>query len=262
VTGVVRPCDIAGRGPGIVLVHAGIADARMWDPQWELLARDHRVLRLDLGGFGRATLEPGPLCHAADVLATMDRADMPTATIVGASMGGAVSIDLAVAHPERVDALVLVGSALAGRTWSDDLRAAWDAEWEALEAGDLDGATTQAVRFWVDGPNRPEGSAPADVRALVTQMQRTAYELQLPLDGLVDETELAPDAHQRLAELTMPALVVDGAEDVADFRAIARDLVAALPDARAATIADAAHLPSLERPEEFDDVLLAFLLET
>ena len=260
MTGVVRPCDIAGRGPGVVLIHAGIADSRMWDPQWDLLARDHRVLRLDLGGFGRATLQPGPLCHAADVLATMDRADMPAATIVGASMGGAVAIDLAVAHPERVDALVLVGSALGGRTWSDDLRAAWDAEWEALEAGDVDGATARSVRLWVDGPSRPEGSAPADVRALVTQMQRAAYELQLPLDGQVDEAELAPDAHLRLHELTMPALVVDGEHDVPDFRAIARDLAQTLPDARAATIADAAHLPSLEQPEAFDELLLGFLL--
>ena len=91
-------------------------------------------------------------------------------------------------------------------------------------------------------------------------MQRTAYELQLPLDGQVDEAELAPDAHLRLHELTMPALVVDGAEDVPDFRAIARHLAETLPDARAATIADAAHLPSLERPEAFEDVLLEFLL--
>lgn len=260
MTGVVRPCDIAGRGPGVVLIHAGIADARMWDPQWGLLAREFRVLRLDLGGFGRASLQPGSLCHAADVLATMDRADMPAATIVGASMGGAVAIDLAVAHPERVSALVLVASAIADHPWSEDLRAAWAAEERALVAGDVDGATAQAVRFWVDGPRRPEGAAPADVRALVAQMQRTAYERQLPLDGLIDETELAPDAHLRLHELTMPALVIDGAEDVADFGAIARHLAEALPDARAATIADAAHLPSLERPEAFEDLLLEFLL--
>ena len=58
----------------------------------------------------------------------------------------------------------------------------------------------------------------------------------------------------------MPALVVDGAEDVPDFRAIARHLAEALPDARAATIPDAAHLPSLERPEAFEDLLLSFLL--
>lgn len=259
--GVVRPHDVAGSGPAVVLIHAGIADARMWDPQWPALTRDHRVLRLDLGGFGRAELQPGELCHAADVLATMDRAEMPQATLVGASMGGAVALEVALAHPNRVRALVLVASALDGEAWSDELTSAWAAEEEALDAGDLDAAVAQAVRLWVDGPGRPEGSAPADVRALVTQMQRRAYELQLPLDGLVDERPLVRGVGDRLAELTMPALVVAGEEDVPDFREIARRLARELPNARAAFIAGAAHVPSLERPEAFEDLLLPFLLE-
>lgn len=264
--GVPRPCDVAGRGAEVVLIHAGIADRRMWDPQWDVLARDHRVLRLDLGGYGSASLEPLPdppeLCHAADVLATMDRAEMPAATIVGASMGGAVAIDLALAHPERVRALVLVASAVpGGHPWSDELRGHWEAEEVALEAADIDAAVALTVRFWVDGPGRPEGTAPADVRALVTQMQRTAYELQLPLEDVIDERELSTDAGERLGELAMPALVIDGDADVADFRAIAQRLARELPHARGATVSDAAHLPSLEQPAAFEELLLPFLLE-
>jgi 3-oxoadipate enol-lactonase len=265
VPGVPRPCDVAGRGPEVVLVHAGIADRRMWDPQWDVLTRDHRVLRLDLGGYGDAALQPLPdppeLCHAADVLATMDRAEMQAATIVGASMGGAVAIDLALAHPERVRALVLVASAIPDHPWSDELRANWEAEGLALDAGDIDAAIAIAVRFWVDGPGRAEGSAPADVRALVTQMQLRAYELQMPVDDLIEERELSANAGARLGELAVPALVIDGEADVSDFGLIAQRLARELPDARAATIKDAAHLPSLEQPEAFEKLLMPFLLE-
>ena len=133
----------------------------MWDPQWATLTAEHRVLRLDLGGYGRSPLTAGPLCHAADVLAAMDRHGIERATLVGASMGGAVAIDLAVAHPERVSAMVLVDSALGGHDWSAELEAAWDEEWQVIERGDLDAAVECTLRTWVDGPSRPAGSAPA-----------------------------------------------------------------------------------------------------
>jgi len=259
VAGAHRWSQIAGRGPAVVLLHAGIADARMWDPQFDALARDHRVLRIDLAGYGRSPLEPGPLCHAEDVALAMDRHDMPSATLVGASFGGAVALDLALGRPERVDALVLAAAPLGDTDWSPELRAAWGREEEALEAGDLDTAVEDVVRFWVDGPGRPAGSAPADVRGLVAQMQRRAFELQLPLDGQVDETELVADPGARLGELDRPVLVIDGEHDVPDFRAVARRLAAELPDARALTIAGAAHLPSLEQPEAFEEALGAFL---
>ena len=259
--GAHRWTQVAGRGPAVVLLHAGIADSRMWDPQFEPLARDHRVLRIDLGGFGRSPLEPGPLCHAEDVALAMDRHDMPSATLVGASFGGAVALDLALGRPERVDALVLVDAPLDGTDWSAELRAAWEREEQALEAGDLDAAVAEIVRLWVDGPGRAPGSAPADVRALVAQMQRRAFELQLPFDGQVDETELVSDPAARLGELDRPVLVIDAEHDVADFRAVARRLAAELPRAQALTIAGAAHLPSLEQPEAFEEALGAFLAE-
>jgi 3-oxoadipate enol-lactonase len=261
MAGAHRWSEVAGNGPCVVLLHAGIADARMWDPQFHALARDHRVLRMDLAGYGRSPLEPGALCHADDVTLAMDRWDMPSATLVGASLGGAVALDLALGRPERVDALVLAAAPLAGTDWSPELRAAWDHEEQALEAGDLDAAVEGIVRFWVDGPGRPAGSAPADVRALVAQMQRRAFELQLPLDGQTDETELVEDPAARLGELDRPVLVIDGEHDVADFRAIARRLVAELSRAEAVTIAGAAHLPSLEQPEAFEDALGAFLAQ-
>ena len=99
------------------------------------------------------------------------------------------------------------------------------------------------------------------MRALVAQMQRRAFELQLPVDDEVEHRELVEDVPARLGELRMPALVLDGEHDNADFRAIAQRLRASCPGARGETIAGAAHLPSMEQPEAVDALLLPFLLE-
>ena len=244
-----------------MLLHAGICDSRMWEPQWDALCRDHRVLRLDLAGFGRSPLAPGRVCHAEDVLAAMDAHGIDSAVLIGASFGGAVALDLAVARPDRIDALVLLAPALGGREWSDELQVAWEAEESDIEAGDLDAAARGVVRFWVDGPGRPAGTAPQAVRELVAEMQQRAYELQLPVADHVEDAELAPDAHERLGELALPVLIVIGDADVADFQAIARDIAAQIPGAGLETIAGAAHLPSMERPEQVTELVRAFLGE-
>jgi 3-oxoadipate enol-lactonase len=253
--------EVAGRGPAVVLIHAGICDSRMWDPQWGVLTREHRAMRLDLRGYGRSPLEPGPLCHGQDVLDAMDRHDFPQAALVAASMGGAVALDIALAAPERVGALALLDPALDGFTFSPGLLARWEEEETAIERGDLDRAVELNVRLWVDGPERPPGSAPADVRALVTQMQRHAFELQLAAGDGVEDRMLSTGMAQRLAEITAPALVLCGEHDVPDFREIAELLARSLPNGRAETVPGAAHLPSMEQPELVEDLLVPFLLD-
>src|SRR3954454_5871 len=104
--------EVAGEGPEIVLFHEGICDSRMWDPQWETFTRSHRVLRFDFRGYGRSPLEPGRLANATDVLDPLDPHDFIRAALVGVSLGGRVALEVALAAPERVAALVLVGSGL------------------------------------------------------------------------------------------------------------------------------------------------------
>lgn len=253
--------EVAGSGPPVVLIHAGVCDSRMWDPQWDVLTREHRVMRLDLRGFGRSALEPGDLCNAEDVLAAMDRFDIERAAVVGASMGGAVATQIALASPERVGALVLIDPAIDDHAWSAEMRSAWAREEELLDDGQLDAAADWNVRFWVDGPGRPEGAAPADVRALVAQMQRRAFELQAPVADDVEDRELAQRLGARAAEIAVPALVIDGEHDVGDFREIASRMAGSISGARQVTIAGAAHLPSVEQPEAVEDVLVPFLLD-
>jgi 3-oxoadipate enol-lactonase len=231
----------------------------MWDPQWETFRRSHRVLRYDLRGFGRSAIGPGHFSHAGDLLELLEQQELQKASLVGVSMGGRIALEVALARPERVEALVLVGAGLPGHDWSAEMNAADEAEEAALARGDLEAAVEVSLRAWVDGPGRePEGVDPA-VRARVAEMQRRAYELQLPVWETAEEERLVGDLWERLGEIGAPTLVVVGEEDMPDIHEIAGRLVRELPDARRASIADAAHVPSLERPREFDELVLGFL---
>jgi pimeloyl-ACP methyl ester carboxylesterase len=112
--------EVAGEGPEIVLSHEGLCDSRMWDPQWESFTRSHRVLRFDFRGYGRTPLSPGRYSAAQDVIDLLDEHGLERAAFVGVSLGGRVALEVALAQPERVSALVLVGSGLPGHDWSDE----------------------------------------------------------------------------------------------------------------------------------------------
>jgi 3-oxoadipate enol-lactonase len=253
--------EAAGEGPGVVLVHAGICDSRMWEPQWRSFPRSHRTVRYDLRGFGRSPIPPGPYSHARDLAEVLDVHGLENASLVGVSLGGRVALELAIARPELVQCLVLVGPGLPGHAWSDEIEAFGAAEDAALERGDLDAAVELNLRTWVDGPRRSASVVDAALRAQVGEMQRRAFELQLPVEGEADEELLVPDARERLTEVRARTLVLVGDADVSDMAVIAERLVHDIADVRRASIADAAHLPSLERPAEFDELVLAFLQE-
>jgi 3-oxoadipate enol-lactonase len=231
----------------------------MWDPQWETFRTAHRVLRYDLRGFGRSTIEPGSYSHARDLLELLEQQDVQKVSLVGVSMGGRVALEVALARPELIDAIVLVGAGFPGHDWSAEMNAADEAEMTALNRGDLDAAVEVSLRTWVDGPRRKSGDVDPEVRARVAEMQRRAYELQLPVWETAEEEPLVGDLSERLSEISAPTLVLVGEEDVPDMHEIAGRLERELPNARRASIADTAHVPSMERPREFDQLVLPFL---
>jgi 3-oxoadipate enol-lactonase len=251
--------EVAGEGPTVVLVHAGICDSRMWDPQWDAFRAAYRTVRYDLRGFGRSPLPPQPYSHGRDLIALLEQLGIRQATLVGASLGGRVALEVAAAHPEVVDALVVAGAALPGFAWSDQLRASWAEEDAALERGDLDAAVEVNLRMWVDGPRRPPTAVDPAVRESVRRMQRRAFELQMPVWEDAEEELLVSDLERRLSAVRAPTLVVVGAEDVADFQQIAAQLAREIPGPQHAVIPNTAHLPSLERPAAFNELVLRFL---
>ncbi len=251
---------MAGDGPTVVFVHQGIADGRVWEPQWSSLGA-YRRIRLDLRSFGHSAVGRLPLAHARDVAGLLDRLGVRGAALVGGSLGGRVALELAVARPELVAALVLIGSGLPGHDWSSAVEGYAHAEDEAVSRGDLAAAAEVNLRMWVDGPRRTPDQVDPGVREAMRTMLLRALELQAPVWADLDEDLLVPDVGERLGEIRVPTLVLVGDEDVEDMQAIAARLAEAVPGARRAPIAGAAHVPNLERPAEVDTHLLDFLAE-
>jgi FdhD protein len=249
----------AGEGPGVVLAHAGIADARMWDPQWDALVTRHRVVRYDLRGFGRSEVEHVRFSNRADLVAMMDAAGLERAVLVGCSRAGAIVIDTALEFPDRVAGIVWVCGGLVGAEveGTPEETVAMEGA-EALEAAkDWAAAADADVAIWVDGIGQPPGRAPQAVREFVRRM---AYETYVQEKAYGDPVQLDPPAAARLGEIRAPVLAIVGRYDESASSIIADRIVSGVRNGTRIDV-DTAHLPSLERPGWFTDTLLAFLDE-
>jgi pimeloyl-ACP methyl ester carboxylesterase len=249
------------RGPTdripLVLLHAGIADRRMWNPQWEELTASRDTVRLDLRGFGGSTRRPaGALDHVADVIDTIEGLDITRCHLVGSSFGAGVATELALTRPGLVRSLVLCppgGSLLAELTPA--LRSFFDTEKEALARDDVDAAVEANVTTWVVGPRRREPDVDPAVVAAVRQMQRNTFDIAASW-GEVEEVELEPPALDRLADLDLPLLVLVGGHDLDTTHDAADRICAGAPHTTRVDWADSAHLPSMEKAKPFLELLL------
>ncbi len=241
----------------VVLLHAGVADRRMWDAVWPGLVATDDTVRLDLRGFGDSSARPaGRLSPVDDVTESLAELGIGRCHLVGASYGAGVAVEVALTQPALVSSLMLVapgGSLIAEAT--PDLRAFVDAERAALAEHDLDTAVETNLVAWVDGPHRDRSSVDASVRERVGQMQRQVFELQADWDDL-EEDELDPPALERLSEILVPTLILDGALDMEAIHNTTRTLTDAIAGATLVSWPDCAHLPSMERPTDFVALLL------
>lgn len=237
----------------MLLLHSTVCDRRMWDPQVPVLAEaGYRVVRCDLRGFGQTPVPDGPYGNAQDVVDLLDLLGAERAALVGSSGGGRIALEIAARWPDRVVSLALLCTALAGHEPSAELRAFGEREDALIEAGDIAGATELNVATWL-GPEADEAT-----REHVSRMQRHAFEVQL---AAVEEfPSLKPEFD--LSAVTAPTLLVSGAHDLPDFRQIAAHLSDRLSTTRHLELAWAGHLPSLERPDAVNPVLVGFLSET
>jgi 3-oxoadipate enol-lactonase len=244
----------------VILIHAGVADRGMWDPQWSALTAERDAVRLDLRGFGGSVERPdGTLSPVKDVLDTLDVLGIDRCHLVGASFGAGVAVEVALTRPEQVASLLLSapgGSLIAEAT--PDLQAFFDAERAALAADDLDAAVEANLAWWVDGPQRDASALDHELREQVRRMQRRAFELSADWED-VEETELEPPALDRLGEVQVPTLVLQGALDLDAIVDAARRVTEEIPRSHRVDWPDTAHLPSMERPDDFLALLRGWL---
>jgi pimeloyl-ACP methyl ester carboxylesterase len=253
----VPPATSTGVGtPPIVLLHAFPLDGRMWAPQVDALAPDYQVVVPDLRGFGAAREQVVEVAEtglmAQDVARLLDDLGLGRVVVCGASMGGYVALAFALAHPERLRGLVLAST----KATADDQRAA-AARLEMAErvlaegVGFLPEAMLPVLLGETSRRRRPD---------LVGRVSRMIRE-QDPAAVAAAQRGMArrPDVSDRLAAVTVPVLVVSGAEDERFGPEVGRELAAAFPDARFVQVGGAGHLPNLEQPEQVNEALLDFV---
>lgn len=241
------PHNELGSGHAMFLLHAGIADRRMWDEHLEpLAAAGHRVVAVDLPGFGDAASTREPVAHWQDVLETMEALGIERSSLVGNSFGAAVALRVAALDPQRVSSLLLFSArAVPEPKPSAELLAAWNAQEIAIAEGDIDKAVEAVVNAWV----RPE--APAGVRRRIAEMQRGNYQRHPAEQGPEQAADPLEEDPGLLAAINCPALVAAGELDMVDFRSGVGELAAMLPRATTALISGCGHLAPLEAPGEF-----------
>jgi 3-oxoadipate enol-lactonase len=246
--------DLAGAGPDVILLHSGVCDRRMWDPQWQTLQdAGYRVIRCDFRGFGETPAPTEPFNAAEDVLDLLDALNISTAAVVGSSYGGRVAQEIAAHRPDRVSSLILLCSAMRLHPPTDAIRAFSDREDELLEAGDVEGAVALNVQTFL-GP-----LASAETRDAVTAMQRLAFQIQLAGDAAFPDSDFVRNGDFDLSAVTARTTVVSGGQDVDYFRSTAAVLAESIPGATLLELPWAGHLPSLEDPSALNPLLIDLL---
>ena len=250
--------ETAGKGEVILLIHAGVGDSRMWDEQFHKFSKTHYVIRCDLRGFGKSKMSPGPFAYHKDIAAVLEYLEIKETVVIGASFGGYVALNFALTYPDFLKALVLVSPALDGYQFkSPEILNFVAKENELLENRDLISATELNVKMWVDGPQRNPKEVDQKVRERVREMQMNIF--TQPESDNAEEIELSPPAIKRLSEVEVPTMIISGNLDVIEFQGISSLLANNIKNAKQVTMPGAAHLPNMEKPNEFNQIVFDFV---
>ena len=245
-----------GKGENLIFVHAGVADSRMWDSQFEYFSEFFRVIRYDLRGFGKTGFSEEEYNDAEDLKALFDYLQVTKAHLVGCSKGGQIIVDFALQFPTFVNSLCLVNSLPNGFEF-DELEP--NILWTALESVDETDFKKRAdleTMIWFVGQSRTKDEVQSELYQKVVEMDLIAIQ---------NRTQISPrvkvffeNASTKLENFSAPIAFIDGILDEPFMVKGAKDLSKKL-GAQLYLIENTAHLPSVERPKEFNESLKKFL---
>lgn len=238
-------------GPVLVLSNSLGADHRMWDPQVAALSARFRLVRYDVRGHGDAASPAGPYAIAdlgRDLVALLDELSVERAHLVGLSLGGMISMWVAINAPERVDRLALL--ATSARLGPPE---GWAARAEQVLAEGMDPVADAVVPRWF---TPAYATAHPDVIDAMGAMFRASNPVGYAgCCRAIERMDLRAD----LPRIQAPTLAIAGADDPATPPPHLEEIVAAVPGSRLVVVPDAAHLVNLEQAEAVNRALLAHL---
>ncbi|MFL5704318.1 MAG: alpha/beta fold hydrolase [Ktedonobacteraceae bacterium] len=247
-----------GEGHPLVLLHGGYMDRRMWDEQFEVFAQQYQVIRYDIRGFGKSEMPQVPYSHVEDLSALLNHLNVKQAYLLGLSLGGLIAVDFTLEHLDRVDALVLVGAAISGfvpvLTREEEKQENQRAAPFIKAAEERD--TSQLVEVVMQHPTLVPSAQYASARQRV-RANLSEYSWIFVLDPAPMQ-QITPPAVERLAEIQIPTLIIVGDEDALMLHQIAEKLEQDIPQTTRVGIAETHHMPNMEKPEEFNRIVLEF----
>lgn len=245
--------DAQGEGPPMVLLHDGLLPSETWGLVVPALARHYRVVRYDRRFYGRSSSETRDYSNVDDLRRLLDQLGLAPAVLMGCSSGGGLALDFALAEPQRVSALVLVGPVVSGFGYTEHFRARG---LRNLAPTYLGRSEKEAVERWATDGYLTDARNVAARARLAELLARYPFAAG---GGDTGGTQKPEPALGRLGELAVPVLLVTGESDVPDVHAHIGAVAAAVPQAERQVIPVAGHLPQLEQPEQLATRVLDFL---
>ncbi len=252
--------EIAGQGETVILGHAGFVDSRMWDAQWDAFAENYRVVRFDMQGYGQSKLATQPISRSEELLSLMDTLNIEKAHLVGCSLSGTAYIDFAIQHPKKVLSLIVINATPSGFEMQGEPPRYMVEMFGAMQQGDTATTSELQIRIWIDGMYREPNEVNSDIRKKATEMNKTA--VQNNTFFIADSqpvNPLTPPAIERLHEIACPTLVINGGLEHPEMARATEIMVNKIPNGIHQTIEGTAHLPNMEKPETFNQLVLDFL---
>jgi 3-oxoadipate enol-lactonase len=247
----------AGIGDPIVFVHGNVGDCRHWDDQFDVFARELRVIRYDVRGFGRSSRprEGEPYADYEDLAALLDHLGIKSAHVAGWSMGSGIVVDFAVAHPDRTKSLISIGPWVNGQVSP----ATPTLIEQMVKVGDVfvrdgHGAALDLFMRTVLGPTVRDPAAGKKLRHIAADYSFCRQAANFP-------RPLTPPAAKRLAEIRVPTLIMTAEHEVPACLDAAAMLEESVPDSRKIVMPGTGHLLHMEKPLEFNRHVLGFLSE-
>ncbi len=251
--------EVAGAGHPLVFIHAGVADSSMWDEQFSFFSDYYRVIRYDTRGFGKTNSASVSFSNRQDLRDLLDYLKVDKAYVVGISRGGQIATDFTLEFPERVAALVPVAAGLGGfqgELLPNELPK--EEEMEKLEeTKEFEKMAQLSAEIFVTGFYRNQDAVDPKVFAKVRQMvldNAIAHQNEHP-----EPRTLTPSAVGRLAEIKVPTLVIVGDIDESVILPMADKMATDIPGAKKVVFPGVAHMVNMEKPKEFNQILLDFL---
>ncbi len=246
--------EMKGERTPLVLIHAGMLDKRMWEPQFGELSKHFKVLMYDARNHGITVSEPDTFSHHDDLAKLLERLGIQKAVIMGLSMGGYIAVNFALDYPEKTIAIIPVCSGLTGYQFVDSTLN--ENQKRIKQARTYEDVVECIQRSWTDGPLRTPSQIDSTVRNKAKQMY---LETLLKFNKKVVEKKPENPAINRLFEINKPALIITADLDISDIFKIADKLNKEIRNSQRIEIKGAAHLVNMEKPEEFNRIIIDYI---